>query len=140
MSPHHPLGAPLSSSQRAEYEEALIQRFGGDIEKAVNYMESVTNAQITRASGILSSVSILAGMSYFVKAPLALITALVSLILVATMLYLPWPRTPDHVRDPKLEFDQMCRRFHYRAFCNRICITLVILTILFLVPYVLRSI
>lgn len=128
----HILGAPHKRIEQKKYEAALLARFGGDIERAVAYVDKVTDGQLSRASGFLSATSILAGMSYFVNARAALVVALVSIILVASMLYLPWPWAPEAVGNPQHEFELMCGRAYYRAICNRICVTLIILTVVLL--------
>ncbi len=133
-------GAPIREKERGAYEDAVLRRFGGDIEKACAYVDKVTDSQIGRASNILSSTSLLAGMSYFVNAPYALIVALVSLLIVTSSLYAPWPGTPEEVVDERIDFHRTFQRIYYRAICNRIGITLIILTVLLILPRVVMRI
>lgn len=134
--PYYALGAPFLRARRKEFESATLERFGGDYEQAVLYMDKITNSQTGKASGLLSSVSILAGMSYFVEAHMALVLALVTIVLIVSTLYVPWPLAQAASVAAESEFKSLCRRSYYRAICNRLGITLIILTVLFLFPYV----
>lgn len=129
------LGAPFLRARRQEFEAVTLERFGGNYEQAIIYMDKVMSSQTSRASGILSSVSVLAGMSYFVEAHLALVLSLLSIVLVVSTLYVPWPLSQTANGAAEAEYRSLCRRSYYRAICNRLGITLIILTVVFLMPF-----
>ncbi|MDB5259748.1 MAG: hypothetical protein JWO73_956 [Candidatus Taylorbacteria bacterium] len=134
--PYYILGAPFLRARRKQFEVATLERFGGDYERAVLYMDKVTDSQMNKASGLLSSVSILAGMSYFVEAHTSLVLALASIVIVVSTLYVPWPLSQAASVAAESEFKSLCRRSYYRAICNRLGISLIILTVVFLIPFV----
>ncbi len=122
-------------SERKKFEEALRERFHGDTPKAVDFLQKMADLQITKSGGLLSSASLLAGLSYFLKAQIPLLLILVSLLLFLGSFYSKWPKSVESVLDPNMEFEQLVHICYTRAIFNAIGTFLIFISILILISH-----
>lgn len=131
------LGAPIRERDRQAFEKAILERFNGDAREASLFMGHEADRQITKAGGILSCTSILAGISYFVHAKVPLLLALIALLLSIGSFYAKWTSNVESVTDFKLDFEQVLHICYNRCVFNNISVFLVFASVIFLAPALL---
>lgn len=126
------LGAPLGKDKRKVWEDAILERFGGDVEKACEYASDIAKGQMTKSAGILSSTSILAGISYFTKAQAPLILAMIAILLTLASFYSKWSKDPEIVRNPRLELERTMHLCYNRSMFNNLAVFLAFASVVIL--------
>lgn len=126
------LGIPVKRSDRQAYEQAIKDRHGGDLEKAISYVQSAADRQITKASGILSSSSLLAGLSYFTEARVPLIMILMAILLSLTSFYSKWASSVNSFNNPEEDFERVVHVCYNRSLANNLSTFLLFISVIIL--------
>jgi hypothetical protein len=125
-------GAPWSADERQKFENAILKRYNNDSEKALGYVSNELLIQLSKSSGILGSSSLLAGISYFLGAPFAVIISLLTILISISSFYSHWPKEVWVVEDPLHDFKMAFRLACNRSIQNSISTVLIIINVIYL--------
>lgn len=131
--PHYFFGAPLRKRDRDAFAQAILRRYDGDIDKAIEYVKDITTRNIAKGSGILSSTSILAGMSYFLGATFALYAGLAAIAITASMLYVDWPKDILYAESKEADYEWSWNIAFHRSIANSVSVFLILCSVILLV-------